>query len=300
MGGALHHFDEGSRVSMFGLSAQYTTTDSMKAVLMAKTSFGEDHHRVKLGASVGRVMNEYEDYLGTGIALSNVEDARGISGSYLYRVTGNWFAGTQAVFKNYQVVGQSPSDAEALAALGIAGMRSGGLGAVVQNDTRDNDNRPTKGWLLNADTMAFRTALGGDYDYDLYRLDLRGYRGHGRGRVFAVRQGNQWTVDAPLEAQSSVNLRGYKSGQYLGENFSSIEVEERLHLARRWGATVFFGLGCLYGNGAACTDADNLYPSYGGGIQFVLVPKEGIVGNLEYGRGKGDNSGLYVGVGYDF
>jgi hypothetical protein len=268
--------------------------------VMVKTSFGADRHRVKLSASQGRIMNDYEDYLGTGIALKNVEDARGINGSYLYRISGNWFAGLQGVFKNYQVVGQSPSDAENLATLGIAGMRSGGVGAVVQNDTRDSDNRPTKGWLVDADNLAFRKRLGGDFDYDLYRFDLRGFWGHGRGHVFAVRQANQWTVDAPLEANSSITLRGYKSGQYLGENVSSIEVEERLHLARRWGATVFFGLGCLYGNGDVCTDSENLYPSYGGGIQFVLVPAEGIVGNLEYGRGKENNSGVYVSLGYDF
>jgi outer membrane protein assembly factor BamA len=272
----------------------------MKAALTAKASFGADHHRVRLAASQGRIMNEYEDYLGTGIALSNVENARGINGSYLYRVSGNWFAGPQAAFKNYQVVGQSPSDDEALAALGVKGMRSGGAGATVQNDTRDSDNRPTRGWFLTADNFAFREALGSDVDYDLYRLDLRAYRGHGAGHVFAVRQNNQWTFDAPLEAQSSIGLRGYKSGQYLGETVATIEAEERFRLSKRWGATVFAGLGCLYGGGLGCTEKANLYPSVGAGLQFVLVPKEGMVANLEFGRGKGDNAGVYVKVGYAF
>jgi len=104
----------------------------------------------------------------------------------------------------------------------------------------------------------------------------------------------------PLEAESSISLRGYKTGQYLGENMSSIEVEERFHLAKRWGATLFLGLGCLYGGGKVCTESKNLYPSYGAGIQFVLVPKEGIVGNLEYGQGKEDNSRVYLRVGYAF
>jgi hypothetical protein len=300
MGGVVYRFDELSRASLLGLSAQYTTTDSMKAALTGRASFGADRHRVELSANVARIMNDYADYLGTGIALKNVEDARGIYGSYLNRVSGNWFAGVQAAFRNYQVVGQSPSDAENLAALGISGLKTAGVGFVVQNDTRDNDNRPTRGWLLNLENFAFRQRLGGDNDYDLYRFDVRGYWRHGRGHVLAIRQANQLTVDAPLEAYSSISLRGYKSGQYLGENVSTIEVEERLDLARRWGANFFLGLGCLYGGGKVCTDSENLYPSYGAGIQFVLVPKEGIVGSLEYGRGKGDNYGGYLNLGYEF
>ena len=300
MGGVLYHFDERSRVSMLGASAQYTSTDSIKASLMAKASFGADHHRVNLGLNGGRVNNDYDDYLGTGIALKNVESALGFKGSYLYRFAGNWLAGAQALFANYQVVGQSPGDEEILATLGIAGIRSGGVGAVLQNDARDNDNRPTRGWVVNLDNVAFREGLGGDYDYDVYRFDLRGYRGQRGGHVLAARQSNQWTVDAPLEAESSISLRGYKTGQYLGRNVSSVEIEERFRLAKRWGATVFAGLGCLYGGGKECSDSENLYPSYGAGLQFVLVPKEGIVGNLEYGRGKKDNSGVYLRVGYAF
>ena len=204
------------------------------------------------------------------------------------------------MFKNYQVIGQTSSDEENLALLGVTGLRSGGIGAVVQNDARDNDNRPTPGVALDADTFAFREALGGDYDYDVYRLDLRGYWSQRGGHVLAARQNNQWTVDAPLEAESSIALRGYKSGQYLGRNVATVEIEERFHLARRWGGTVFAGLGCLYGGGTGCTDTENLYPSAGAGLQFVLVPKEGIVGSLEYGRGKDGNSGVYLKVGYSF
>jgi hypothetical protein len=300
MAGYLHRFDERSRVSKFGLSAQYTSTDSIKASLVAQTSFREDRHRANLSLSGGRINNDYEDYLGTGIELENVESALGLKGNYLYRFTGNWFAGAQAAFSNYKVVGQSPSDDETLEILGISGLRSGGVGAVIQNDTRDNDNRPTRGWVVNLDTMAFREKLGGDYDYEVYRFDLRGYWGQSGGHVFAARQNNQWTIDAPLEAESSIALRGYKQGQYLGRYSSSIEVEERFHIAKRWGATLFAGLGCLYGDGVVCTKEENLYPSCGAGIQFVLVPKEGIVGNLEYGWGKDDNSGAYLKVGYAF
>jgi hypothetical protein len=81
---------------------------------------------------------------------------------------------------------------------------------------------------------------------------------------------------------------------------SSFEAEERLRLAARWTATVFLGVGCLYGNNLACTDSENVYPDAGAGVQYVLKQKEGMVLNLEYGKGKGDNEGAYLKFGYGY
>jgi hypothetical protein len=73
----------------------------------------------------------------------------------------------------------------------------------------------------------------------MYRLDYRGFWSHGDGNVIAVRQSNQWTVDA--RAPAPVMLRGYTIGEYLGKNMSSLEVEERYMIAARWTATIFAG-----------------------------------------------------------
>ena len=148
-GGLIYHFDETSRASKFTVSAQHSTTDSTMAALSAKTSFGEDRHRLNLIAKGGRIMNDYDDYLGTGLALKSVDEAYSLNGSYIYRVSGNWLVGPQVVFSNYRVVGQTASDDEILEGLGVTGVKSGGVGVSVQNDTRDNDNSPTRGWLAN-------------------------------------------------------------------------------------------------------------------------------------------------------
>ena len=298
--GLIYHFDEQSNASKFSVSAQHTTTDSTIGALSAKTSFGKDLHRLNLTLKGGRINNDYEDYLGTGIALKSVDESYALNGSYIYRLSGNLLVGPQMVFSNYRVVGQTPSDDETLESLGVVGVKSGGIGASIQYDTRDNDNSPTRGWFANLNNMAYREWLGSDEDYDVYRLDMRAFWGHGHGHVLGVRQNNTWTSGAPLTAQASPNVRGYKAGEYLGENVSSVEVEERVHLAKRWGATLFAGVACLYGGGESCSDDENLYPSYGVGIQFIYRPKDGIVGNLEYARGKGDNEGIYMKGGYYF
>lgn len=123
---------------------------------------------------------------------------------------------------------------------------------------------------MNFNNIAYRDWLGGKDNFDVHRLDLRGFWEHGDGHVFATSQSNQWTFDAPLSAEAPVVLRGYKMGQYLGKYMSSLEGEERLRLAKNWGATIFVGVACLYGDGEDCTDSTNRYPNWGAGIQYIM------------------------------
>jgi hypothetical protein len=300
MAAYLHHFDEQSQVSIFGASAQYTSTDSIVGALFAKTSFGADHHRLIALAAGGLIKNDYNDYLGTGKPLKTEDDLRAIVSRYLYRAYDDWFLGLQVVLTNYEIIGQTALDEQTLNVLGLKGFSSGGIGAVVQHDSRDNDNSPTKGWVLNFNNVAYRDWLSGKDNFDVYRMDLKGYWAHGDGHVLATRQSNQWTFDAPPSAYAPVTLRGYKMGQYLGKYMSSIEGEERLHLAKSWGASIFVGAACLYGNGEDCSDSKNQYPAWGVGIQYIVKQKEHIVANLEYAEGKSDNYGIYPKLGYAY
>jgi hypothetical protein len=73
-----------------------------------------------------------------------------------------------------------------------------------------------------------------------------------------------------------------------------------LRIAERWGATLFAGVACLYGDGKDCSDGKNRYPSGGVGLQYILKPKEGMVASLEDAAGKADNYGIYLKFGYGF
>jgi hypothetical protein len=300
LGAYLHYFDERSQPSMFGAVAQYTSTDSTVGGVFAKTSSGEDHHRVSVFGGGGVIKNDYNDFLGTGKPLKTTDDLRVLAGRYLYRVHGDWFAGAQIVSTNYLIIGDTPLDQQSLNILGLTGFRSTGAGLIAMRDTRDYENMPTKGWVVNANTLAYRAWMSGDEDFDVYRLEAKGFWEHGKGNVLAVRQLNHWTVDAPASAFASVNLRGYKQGQYLGKNMSSLEAEERLRITGSWGATIFAGIACTYGDGKTCDDSENLFPSYGAGIHYIVRPKERIVLNLEYAEGKADNYGVYLKMGYGY
>jgi outer membrane protein assembly factor BamA len=184
--------------------------------------------------------------------------------------------------------------------LGIQPYKSAGAGLVVQNDSRDSENMPTRGWLLNFNNMAFRESLGGENDYDVYRVELKYYLPHGEGNVLALRQLNHLTDGAPTAARAPVQLRGYKIGQFTGKYMSSIEAEERFRLGEKWTATLFAGVACLYGSGENCSDSANVFPAGGVGVQYILKPKEGLVLNLEYALGKDDDYGVYLKMGYAY
>jgi hypothetical protein len=300
-GGALGAYatvlDPGSRVSLFGAMAQYTSTQSIIATAFARTSFGADHHRVVAIAVFGNIKNDYQDYLGTGQPLKTNDDLRAVALRYLFRATGYWFVGAQFNAANYQVLGATPEDDLVLETLGIRGFSSAALGAVVMHDSRDSEDMPTRGWYLNVNNLAYREAFGGSNSYDAYRADFKIFVPHGDGHVLAFRQFNWLTADAPAAGQATVVLRGYKFGQYLAPYMSSLEAEERLAFGRRWGATLFTGLAGLYG--ASSTPlARDLYPAVGAGLQFILKPDKRLLANLEYAQGIEDNHGIYLKFGY--
>jgi hypothetical protein len=300
LAGYLHYFDEKSRVSIFGVSAQYTSTDSVIAAAFAKANFDEDRQRLVALVAGGRIKNDYDDFLGTGRELKSEDNLHALLARYLHEVVDEWFLGVQTIYTDYATHGETPLDDEALRTLGLTGFTAGGVGAVVYHDSRDSDTMPTCGWVLNANNIAYRDWIAGSSSFDVYRVDLRLFEPHGDGNVFAIRQSNQWTVDAPPSGQATVMLRGYKFGQYLGTNMSSIEAEERLRLGDRWTATLFAGVAGLYGGGRSVSDTENLFPDAGLGIQYVLKQDAGIVVNLEIAVGKNDNYGILLKLGYGF
>jgi hypothetical protein len=67
LAGYVRKFDAQSQVSIFGVSAQYTSTDSATAVLFGRTSFDGDQHRLNVIAIGGLIRNDYDDFIGTGV-----------------------------------------------------------------------------------------------------------------------------------------------------------------------------------------------------------------------------------------
>ena len=56
----------------------------------------------------------------------------------------------------------------------------------------------------------------------------------------------------------------------------------------------------MYGDGMQCFDKDNVYPSIGAGITYMLKVKEKMIARAEAAKGKDESYGVYLKFGYEF
>jgi hypothetical protein len=80
LGAYMHMFDPNSRVSLFGASYRYTSTHSQIFSAFARTSSGNDHHRIIALTAFGHIENDYDDYLGTGQPLKTSDELKAAAG----------------------------------------------------------------------------------------------------------------------------------------------------------------------------------------------------------------------------
>jgi hypothetical protein len=299
MVGYIMMLDEGSSPSLIALKATTSNTSSTVAGVFGKFSFHADRDRVVATISGGKVSNDYLDFLGTGREVRSDETLRLAFARYEHSVNGPLYLGLQWIYSNYDVEGADQVSDLTLEAAGLAGTVSSGAGVVLAYDTRDDINYPTMGVFGQLHNVASREFLGSDEDYDVVVADVSWYRSTSSRNVLALRGRTRFSWDAPVARESSIQMRGYTAGQYLGRNSLTFEFEDRYLYRPRWGAKIFGGVACLFGDGNSC-DGEHVYPMIGVGAFYVLKPRERMVLNFEFADGEGDNSGLYLRFGNRF
>lgn len=295
MAGYLYKFDEDSPTSTFAITGTYSNTDSFFTGIFGKTFFDQNQQRLAAGLIYGKVNNEYNDFLGTGLPVNTTDDFHAIFLRYSYKFFENLYIGGQFVSTNYAIVGNDLFSNEVLNFVGLNGFESNGLGLSTEYDSRDNMNSPSKGSFINLNNLAYREAFGGDVDFDVLNLQARHYYEQYENLVLAMRLDAKWTRDAPSSAYATVDLRGYTSGQYLAQNSTTLEFEERLDIAYGIGATLFSGVSYLYGS-----EGSNLYSSIGGGFNYMMKKEEKMIVRLEGAIGEAGSYGIYLQFGRAF
>ncbi len=300
MTGYLFKLDPESTSSMVGMGGTFSTTDSYGLGVFLRTFWDQDRKRLTVFGGGGKINNDYEDFLGSGLSAQTTDSLRAFQLKYMQQVQGDWYAGFQATYTNYLIFSENGSVNDYLNLLGLTGFDSVGVGLVGMYDSRNNKNTPTSGIKFQVDNFAYRESLGGEESFDVYKAKFRHYLPQKNGHVLAYRVDGRWTDDASSGAYSSVDLRGYTQGQYLSPHASLVEVEQRWRLRERFGVNLFAGLACLYGGGNSCTDSDNLYPSVGVGGQFLINKAEQMSMSFDFAVGKEGNNGLYMRFGQAF
>jgi len=300
MVGYLFKLDPESTSSMLGVGGTYSTTDSLLGGAFLRTYWDQDSKRFIFFGGGGKINNDYEDFLGSGLSAQTTDNMKIIQARYLQQVKNKWFAGVKGTYTNYLIASEDVNVNRALESVGLTGFDSVGLGLIAMYDSLNNQNTPSTGIRFALENFAYREALGGEEDFDVYTMKYSHYLAHGEGHVLAYRAEGRWTSNASPGGYSSVSLRGYTRGQYLAPHSTMIEVEERLHIKGRFGINFFAGLASLYGDGLRWSDADNLYPSIGLGGQIIINKTEQIAMTFDLAFGESGNNGFYMRFGQAF
>lgn len=172
------------------------------------------------------------------------------------------------------------------------------LGILLRRDTRDNHYFPSKGSYHTLSAASSIKAIGSDFSYTRFSLDLRKYLNLSRksSHVLAL-QGmvSVATGTVPFRSLASVGstLRGYSSVRYIDRNQMALQAEYRfVPIWRRLGATIFAGAGDVF-NRVDDLHPDRLKFSVGFGIRYLFSRSEKINIRLDYGFGK-ESSGNYL------
>ena len=300
MGAYIHKFDEKSPPSLFGVTGSYSDTDSYVYGAFVRGFFDSDKHRFSGAIVGGKIENDFDDFLGTGLPFSTTDNLNIVAFRYLRLIRDRWYLGLQFVSTNYVISADDWLSGTILDLVGLTGFRSNGLGLVINYDSRDNQNSPSNGTSFLLYNSAYRESLGGEVSFDSYTAKYSSYFAHGKGHVLAIQAKGRWTNDAPPSGYSSVDLRGYTRGQFLAPHMTLFEIDERYKITDRWGATLSAGIAYLYGGNDVRAQNNDFYPSVVAGISFLVKPKEKMVIRAEFGFGKSGNNGFYLKFGHPF
>jgi outer membrane protein assembly factor BamA len=187
---------------------------------------------------------------------------------------------------------------------GRNGYHVSGLGLSITYDSRNNAFSPDRGMLLQFYFDHFTPALGSDYQYTSFVLDLRQFIRLFRRQVLAFQvYGLYNTGDVPLRSLAALgganSLRGYYEGRYRDKNMTAIQAEYRIPIYRRLGAVAFGDIGNA-GPELVDINFQCLKYSYGTGLRIALNKTEKLNLRLDYGIGRGTSHGFYLQLGEAF
>lgn len=180
---------------------------------------------------------------------------------------------------------------------------SSGIGPTLRLDSRGNSYHPFRGALLDIVTFVADPDLGSDFQYRTLKSEYSHYVQVGEDQVLALglngcfSSGDVPYFDLCAFGQKS-NLRGYVAGQYRDRNMLSAQLEYRGQFYGRWGLVAFAGMGEVAPS-VDEIDGEDLLPSYGGGLRFMVSRSQRINVGFDLAAGK-DTSAFYLRFGEAF
>ena len=173
---------------------------------------------------------------------------------------------------------------------------TGGLGLIINYDSRDNIISPSDGHLAKLHTMFYNEAFGGDYDYTKIKASSYSYWPILKNIVLGVRlEGDFIDGDAPFYDVPYINMRGIPALRYQGESVIVTELDARWDITYRWSLVGFGGSGWTAENIGDLGD-ESAKLAGGGGFRYLIARRLGLRVGLDVAVGPEDTV-LYMGIG---
>ncbi len=173
-----------------------------------------------------------------------------------------------------------------------------GLGLSLTYDSRNHAFYPDKGFFAQAYFNHFSQVTGSQFPYTNIVVDIRKYIPAGKDAVLATQAwlfGNIGNA-VPLRSQAAFGgdnvMRGYYHGRFRDLQQFAIQAEYRRYLFKRIGLVAFAGIGNV-AHDIGGLNLQQLKYSFGGGVRYALNASEKLNLRIDYGIGRGQNSGLY-------
>jgi hypothetical protein len=285
--------------SVTAAAGMYTSNDSRAFAVVQQNYWNQDKWRFTgaAGAADLRLSLLAPDGTTRGTRLN-----WRINGNFLFakiarRLKGNWYGGVLT-----RII-----DADQSIETGFSGpdfdtgndVRSAGLGALLEYDSRDMPLNSFSGRHFKVDALFNDEAVSSDSTYQSYNAAFRSYHRLAGSLVLAWElQGCKRGGIAPLWDACTIKLRGFAATDYLGKTSTSGQVEARWQMSERWGLVGFGGTGYVANSFNGIRDREAI-PSYGVGVRLMVLKAKRINLRLDYARST-DSEAIHISVGEAF
>ncbi len=184
-----------------------------------------------------------------------------------------------------------------------------GLGFIV--DSRDSEFNPTTGYFIQAETSLADGFFGSDFNFGLFEIDIRSFKGIVPNLVFAQRlQIEHVTGDAPFwelaDLGNDESLRGFIEDRFIGDSSISTINELRAWLFDvdvfgvdlKIGSQLFLDAGRIYSNNDPNKIFEDWKKTFGGGVAFSAFSPD-FIARIELGKSD-EISRVYFSSSYSF
>jgi len=166
------------------------------------------------------------------------------------------------------------------------------LGINTAWDSRDNNLYPLNGSFFQLSAISYSKAIGSEFNFTSYMIDLRNYRMIFDNHVFAVQSVIRFKNGKPpfqILAELGSYLRGYYQSRFIDKNLAVLQAEYRMPVYGRFGIVGFAGAGST-ARQLIDFSINEIKYSTGFGIRFAIIPEQKVNLRIDFGFGRGDSS----------